>query len=209
MNGNGQITQLHSFQGTTLHTAQWDDSINWDGKRVAVIGNGSSAIQLLSQMQKSASQITTYLRSPTWISSNHTAHFAKDGRNFPYTEEEKREFPTLRDMFEADMKKRLKNDPHLCAKLVPDWDVGCRRLTPGDGYLESLLEKNVGVEFGDIERITPKGIQNANCEKQFDIIVCATGGYGEFRRGQRVHRLQSGILNQKGVDKRLSLVVQE
>ncbi|KAL1866252.1 hypothetical protein Plec18167_009092, partial [Paecilomyces lecythidis] len=208
-----EIPDRGSFEGKMLHTARWDESLNWDGKRVAIIGNGSSAIQLLPQMQKTASQITTYIRSPTWISSNYAAHLTKDGHNFLYSDEEKREFrenkekfyqyrrkiehefnkyfyaffkgspeqAMVHEMFEADMRRRLKNDPYLCAKLIPDWDVGCRRLTPGDGYLEALLENNVEVEFSEIERITPKGIKTTSGEKEFDIIVCATGFDVSFR----------------------------
>lgn len=62
------------------------------GKKVAVIGNGASAIQVLPQLQKSAAQLTNYIRNPTWIFSNHAADMTKDGTNFAFTEEEKARF---------------------------------------------------------------------------------------------------------------------
>lgn len=73
------------------------------------------------------------------------------------------------------MKDRLGNDPELIDKLIPDWQVGCRRLTPGDGYLEALRASNVKCGFSPIVKITEKGIQTEEGEEEFDIIICATG----------------------------------
>ncbi|KAK4990721.1 hypothetical protein LTR66_006724 [Elasticomyces elasticus] len=201
------IQGLDTFRGKLLHSAAWDSKLSWEGKRVAVIGNGSSAIQILPQMQKTASHITTYIRTATWISSNFAAEFARDGHNFKYSEEEKREFrenpaklkalrkeiehsfnmffyallnespaqAAIYDIFKKSMTDRLKGDPELCAKLIPEWRVGCRRLTPGDGYLEALQEKNVSMQFNEIVEITPNGIRTQDGVEDFDIIVCATG----------------------------------
>ena len=48
----------------------------------------------------------------------------------------------MRQVFVAQIRERLGNDDALCEKLIPEWHVSCRRLTPGDGYLEALREKN-------------------------------------------------------------------
>lgn len=203
------IKGLHSFQGKLLHSAAWDTSFDWSGKRVAIIGNGSSAIQILPKMQPEASSIVTYIRSPTWISANYASQFAsKDGRNFIYTEEEKkrlRENPDelfkLRheiehgfnqffyallqdspqqaaafDIFQKQMRERLGDDcPELHEKLIPKWKVGCRRLTPGEGYLEALRQPNVTIDTTEIQEITSTGIVSKSKVEKFDVIVCATG----------------------------------
>jgi len=62
------------------------------GKKVAVIGNGSSAVQVLPQLQKTAAQLTNYIRAPTWVFSNYSAELTKNGSNFAFTEEEKKGF---------------------------------------------------------------------------------------------------------------------
>jgi cation diffusion facilitator CzcD-associated flavoprotein CzcO len=62
------------------------------GKKVAVIGNGSSGVQVLPHLQKTAAQLTTYVRTPTWIFANYASELTKDGTNFAFTEEEKKEF---------------------------------------------------------------------------------------------------------------------
>lgn len=74
------------------------------------------------------------------------------------------------------MEDRLKGHPELAKKLIPEWSLGCRRLTPGNGYLESLTKSNVDLVVGHIDKITGTGIlmkdgQHIDC----DAIVCATG----------------------------------
>ena len=71
-----------------------DESLDCHGKRLAVIGNGSSGIQAFGALQKQAKQITHYIRSATWISLNYMSQFTRDsdGRNFDYTDEEKAAF---------------------------------------------------------------------------------------------------------------------
>jgi cation diffusion facilitator CzcD-associated flavoprotein CzcO len=158
-------------------------------------------------MQPDAAKIVTYFREPTWISANYEAQFTPEGKNFAYTEEQKRQLrenpeelfklrkaiehslnhffqamliDTPRQLGMADaikelMQTRLNNNPELCAKLIPDWKAGCRRLTPGEGYLEALQEPNVSIESAKIERVDETGIQTATSHEDLDIIVCATG----------------------------------
>lgn len=79
-------------------------------------------------------------------------------------------------MTEEDMRKRLAAKPHLAKNLIPKFAFGCRRPTPGNGYLEALASENVDPIFAPITTITPSGIRTAdNLEHKFDAIVCATG----------------------------------
>ncbi len=80
------------------------------------------------------------------------------------------------------MRAALNNNEDLCRQLIPDWTLGCRRLTPGEGYLESFLLPSVTLEKSPIERITPTGIRTLGSgqgqggqEYEFDVIICATG----------------------------------
>ena len=78
------IAGLENFKGPVVHTGNWDDDLQWHGKRIAVIGNGSSGIQTVAAMQPHADKITHYIRSPTWISLNYMSQFTRNGngRNF-------------------------------------------------------------------------------------------------------------------------------
>lgn len=84
------------------------------------------------------------------------------------------------------MRERLGNDKELCEKLIPDYEYGCRRPTPGDGYLEALCQDNTRVTFDPVVQITESGIQTTQDYTDFDIIVCATGFDASFCRSWTV-----------------------
>lgn len=81
----------------------------------------------------------------------------------------------LSNATEGLMRQRLSDNPHLMDKLIPQWEIGCRRLSPGDGYLEAMQQSNAEWCFEGIHEITKTGIRTANGEQEFDLIVCATG----------------------------------
>lgn len=202
-----KIKGLDSFGSTLVHSAAWDPSIDWTDKRVAIIGNGSTAVQILPKLQPKAKRIVNYARSPTWVTPNFASEFTPDGKNFAFSDEYRQklrdnpqellsmrqniehsfnkfyrvlvsdspEQTAVRDITEKQMRERLKNDADLCAKLIPTWKVGCRRLSPGEGYLEALLEDNVSLNTNAIEEITKTGIRTSGSTEEFDIIICATG----------------------------------
>jgi cation diffusion facilitator CzcD-associated flavoprotein CzcO len=209
------IEGLKDFQGHLVHTAHWKDGYNFQGKKIGLIGNGSSAIQILPEIQAIAAHVTIFIRTPTWICSNFSAQYARaDGKNFNYTEERKAEFRSnpkklfelrksiehtmnkffvtylkdspeqaaARESAEQLMLKRLGGNKELSEKLIPEWGVGCRRPTPGDGYLEALTAENVEVTISDIARITKIGVQTVdNKHHNLDAIICATGFDVSFR----------------------------
>lgn len=221
-----QIEGLHSFAGSLLHSAYYDVSVDLKDKRVAVIGTGSSAIQIVPQVQKVAKHLTTFMRSSTWISPPVSGNILQeqiqhssenqDGKTSPdstgqyyFTEEEKRNFREnpdkflqyrrrlestfngLFDIFIADtdasigaqkamreeMIRRLgPGHEDLKSKMIPSWPPGCKRITPGDGYLEALIQPNVTIVHKEISRIVPKGLIDSDGQlHEVDILICATG----------------------------------
>jgi cation diffusion facilitator CzcD-associated flavoprotein CzcO len=80
------------------------------------------------------------------------------------------------------MQARLKYDERLCKLLIPNFGVGCRRFTPGHGYLEALVADNTEVVTEEIEKITGEGLLTRDGKlHKVDIIVCATGFNTSFR----------------------------
>lgn len=74
------------------------------------------------------------------------------------------------------MTEKLNHDPILCEKLIPKWELGCRRVTPGDGYLEAFTQPNVHLTNSTITNMTATGIQTEDgVHHDLDVIVCATG----------------------------------
>ncbi|EFX01715.1 flavin-binding monooxygenase [Grosmannia clavigera kw1407] len=207
------IEGLHDFKGKLVHSARWDNA-EYKDKRVAVIGNGASGIQITRSIAPDVKSMTVYMRSPTYISTNFLEELTPEGGQFSYSEEQKKKwredpkafFDYLREVelhlnryifalvnghpaqemvskrIKERMHEALKNAPELEKQLTPSWVVGCRRLTPGDGYLEALQQDNVRTEWTSIDRFTEKGILlkpeaegEAGREEEFDLIVCATG----------------------------------
>ncbi|KAH6723072.1 hypothetical protein BKA61DRAFT_533841 [Leptodontidium sp. MPI-SDFR-AT-0119] len=80
------------------------------------------------------------------------------------------------EAFTAMMRQRLDKKPEIADFLIPSFAVGCRRLTPGPGYLEALVEDNVNFINGKIAEIIPRGIKMEDGgEVELDVLVCATG----------------------------------
>ncbi|KAL4819975.1 hypothetical protein BDW67DRAFT_181685 [Aspergillus spinulosporus] len=204
------IPNREAFRGPMLHSANWDDSVQLEGKRVAVIGSGSSAVQIVPNIQPLVSTLTCFIRSQSWVTASFGQRFAgKGGTNFKYSEKQKqilrtdperylayrkkieselnsrfrfilngsKEQAEARAAAERDMRTRLAKKPEIADLIIPtNFAVGCRRPTPGAGYLEALCEDNVSVVSSSIEEFTTKGIRTADgTEHEFDVIVCATG----------------------------------
>ena len=202
------IPGLDSFKGHLSHSASWDKSFDSKDKRVGVIGNGSSAIQIIPQIVEGAAHLTNFIRRPTYITPGLGSAVIGGQAQYYYSEEEKQKFredpEELKryrkviqggsnrafDMFvkhsdaqeegkkqvAEQMKQKLGGDEELASKLTPDYEVGCRRATPGPGYLESFTRENISLVMDSIESIEESGIRTSDGKlHELDAIVCATG----------------------------------
>ncbi|RFU28612.1 hypothetical protein B7463_g7716, partial [Scytalidium lignicola] len=202
------IPGLNKFKGKLLHSASWDQEYDFADKAIAVIGAGSSAIQIVPSLQPLVKKMFNFIRSPTWITPEFGQSLATHGRDTKFTAEEIERFNTDKNYFleyrkklQNDnssiftmhfkgsklqrgavenftklMRKRLNENEELCERLIPKFEVGCRRLTPGNGFLEALVQPNTTVVFSDIESITENGIMvKDGTHYDLDAIVCATG----------------------------------
>ena len=91
------IPGLKDFKGHVTHSADWDHSYDYSNKRIAVIGNGSSGIQIVPQMAKlPGTDVTNFIRGPTWVTYrvSPSVHLGRpsDEPNPSYLESEKKEF---------------------------------------------------------------------------------------------------------------------
>ncbi|GAB7353657.1 hypothetical protein MBLNU459_g4065t1 [Dothideomycetes sp. NU459] len=160
------IEGLQSFKGHLAHSAAWSRDYDYSNKRIGVIGNGSSAIQIIPKLVEEAAHLTNFVRNPTWITPGLNSAFTKGSEAQKVAKES-----TAKLMLE-----RLGGDTDLAARLTPDWEVGCRRATPGPGYLEAFTRANVTLVSDSIARIEPSGIRTSDGTlHEFDAIVCATG----------------------------------
>ncbi|OJJ44468.1 hypothetical protein ASPZODRAFT_161036 [Penicilliopsis zonata CBS 506.65] len=200
------IPGRETFHGPVLHSARWEETIQLQDKRVAVIGSGSSAVQIVPNIQPVVASLTCFIRSQSWVTAGVAQRFAGSFtysemqqdvmRNDPkkYLAYRKKIESELNSRFrfilngskeqaaacaaaEKDMRARLAKKPELASLLIPsNFPLGCRRPTPGAGYLEALCEENVTVVPDEITEITPKGIRTADgVEHLVDVLICATG----------------------------------
>lgn len=84
--------------------------------------------------------------------------------------------PSSASFLPTAVETKLASKPEIAKSLIPTFAVGCRRLTPGPGYLEALVQPNVGFVSTGIKKITETGIETVDGEvREYDTIVCATG----------------------------------
>ncbi|KAI0741361.1 FAD/NAD-P-binding domain-containing protein [Daedaleopsis nitida] len=80
------------------------------------------------------------------------------------------------ELFKANLRRKLAKKPWIADSLMPSFPVACRRLTPGPGYLEALVEDNVDFVNTPMKRFTPTGIETADgAHQDLDVVFCATG----------------------------------
>ncbi|KAM0431515.1 hypothetical protein ACHAPT_005493 [Fusarium lateritium] len=218
------IPGLADFKGKLIHSSNWDGNYDLTGKTVAVIGGGSSAVQVIPSIQPAVGKLIAFLRSPVWITTGFGARFAgPGGSNFEYSEEQIQSFksdPKLydeycrnlegelnkrftlvswklmlnfkpewflnrndsrdqkqsREFVQNLMKEQLEHDERLVDHLIPSFALGCRRMTPGSGYLQSLTKDNVQVVTTGAARFTENGVVDEDGQEHaVDVIICSTG----------------------------------
>jgi cyclohexanone monooxygenase len=192
------LVEEEPFTGTVMHSSRWDHSVSLDGARVAVLGTGSTASQVLPELAKVAQRVYSVQRSPTWI-------LPKPDR--PYTEREKWVFshvPLAKKFYRtrlwlrsernisviengSDKTQEFKaialahletevRDPELRAKLTPDHPLGCKRLVFSSDFIPSLTQSNVEVIASPAKALRARSLVTEDgAELGVDVVVCATG----------------------------------
>ena len=191
------IPGLADFQGRLLHSARWDAAADLAGQRVAVIGTGSTASQLIPPIAAQAAQLQVFQRTANWVLPRlDRSYHALDGllaRLPPYAAAVRalwyRALELGRKGFDegtfarrrmlkmaADQLSKQVADPALRAKLTPTYPLGCKRLIYSNDFLPTFSRPNTELVTEAIARITPHGIVTADGrERPIDVLVCATG----------------------------------
>jgi cation diffusion facilitator CzcD-associated flavoprotein CzcO len=187
------------FAGPAFHTAQWRGDVDLSDKRVAVIGTGASAIQLVPQIQPQVRQLDLYQRSPPWILPKLDRPIAdwehrlwaaapvtlEALRRWVYLTNELKAFAFIRQ--DPKLVARVQHmalehlhaqvaDPVLRQTLTPDYAIGCKRVLIANDYFPAVSEPNVRVVTDRIAAIAPEGVQLADgALREADVVIYATG----------------------------------
>lgn len=194
------IEGLDCFEGAAFHSARWDHDVSLAGKRVGVVGTGSSAIQIVSALVDEVAELSLFQRTAQWIMPMG---------NPAYTEEEKVEFrkhpeainqlrseisrmftdgfsnhlaevnsPQLQAIHDACV-ANLENsvrDPVLREKLRPNYRAACKRLIMSEGFYDAIQRPNARLVTERIERAEKSGVRTCDGRlHELDVLILATG----------------------------------
>lgn len=207
ISGTGQLSRpafpklagMDRFKGHVFHSATWDHSYSLEGKRVAVVGTGASAIQFVPAIAGQVKHLKVFQRSPAYLMPRPDRAYSRLEklllRDIPWTMMAYRASIYMRyesralafTRFKGLMKwavgmpfRRLLtkqvSDPVLRKKLTPDYPFGCKRILLSSEYLKTITRPNVELITNGIVRVTENGIETADGQQhEVDAIIYGTG----------------------------------
>ena len=193
-----EIDGLGSFTGDLFHSARWNHDVDLTGKRVAVVGTGASAIQLVPRIARRAAHVDVYQRTPPWVIPKVDRGFSRAERalfrRLPVTQRalrgaiyaiheavavgntvEPRLHVPLEMLGRAHIRRQIR-DPELRRQVTPDYRIGCKRILISNSWYRALDSDHVDLLTGGIDRVTPDGVVGSDgAERPVDALVLATG----------------------------------
>jgi len=188
---------LDRFEGLVVHSARWNPGTDLRGKRVAVIGSGASAVQIVPSIQPLVERLVVFQRTPSWVVPRRNKPITPRRRalfrRFPVVERVTRNglylvreilglgfrHPALMAVIERLALRHLRRsvrDPALRAALTPAFTIGCKRILVSDDYYPALAMPNVEVVAGAATEIRAGSVVGpGGVEHPADIIVLCTG----------------------------------
>ncbi len=215
------IKGLDDFAGDLFHSAQWDHSVPLDGRRIGVIGNGSSGVQITGTLAPRAGQYTLFQRTAQWVVPVEQVEYDEAQRS------EFRKNPAalqgLHDELDVAFHQGFANqvldgnsdifegmrtvcndhldnhvvDPVLREKLRPDYTPACKRLVVSHNFYDSIQVPQAELVTESIERIEAGGVRTTDGKlHEFDVIVLATGFHVDaFVRPMSIRGLDDVMLD--------------
>ncbi|ORV09916.1 monooxygenase [Mycobacterium celatum] len=196
------IPGLDDFGGTLMHTALWDHDVALEGKRVAIIGTGATALQVVPAIVDEVDHLTVFQRTPIWVFPKIDMEMKSVGR---WVMGRRRLRSAIRlvgtvgteiamsgqlvgPRWLTDASRRLAeipvrrwmrsqvDDPVIREKLIPRYGLGCKRPSMSNDYLKTFNRSDVSLVTETIDRITETGVRTVDgVEHSVDVLICATG----------------------------------
>ncbi|HWM54288.1 MAG TPA: NAD(P)/FAD-dependent oxidoreductase [Solirubrobacterales bacterium] len=196
-----EIPGLETFAGSVMHTARWDHEQDLRGRRVAIIGTGASAVQVIPSIAPEVEKLTVLQRTPIWCLPKPDGRIGPRVRgllrrvpgaqaaaralsqtyvelNFPLPAHFHGVVPvaTAAERIGHRHLRRQVRDPAVREKLTPRYGLGCKRPSFSNEYLRTFNRPNVQLETTPVEEIVATGVRTADgTEHEFDVLILATG----------------------------------
>jgi cation diffusion facilitator CzcD-associated flavoprotein CzcO len=194
------IEGLDSFAGPTFHSARWNHGVPLAGKRVGIIGTGSTAIQIVSAVIDDVAELSLFQRTAQWVVPQENPAYSEaekaEFRKHPETMEQLRsqisqlfadmfsnavvdanspELVAIHDTCVANLENSVK-DPELKEKLRPDYRAGCKRLIMSEDFYDAIQRPNAKLVTEGIKRIEKAGVRTSDGQlHELDVLILATG----------------------------------
>ncbi|MFE0645545.1 flavin-containing monooxygenase [Streptomyces sp. NPDC058877] len=192
------VPGLADFPGKVFHSARWDHDYDLTGKRVAMIGTGASAIQIVPAIQPKVGRLTLFQRTPPWVMRRMDRAITGPERwlhrALPVTGTLRRgllwgirelqvgaftkhpgELGPVERLAKANIAKSVK-DPVLREKLTPSYRIGCKRILLSNTYYPAVAQPNVDVVAAGLREVRGSTLVGADgTETEVDAIVFGTG----------------------------------
>ncbi len=218
-----QLPGLETFAGPAFHTARWQHDISLEGQRVAVIGTGASAVQVLPEIVDGAAQVTVFQRSAHYVLPKPDSVYGKRLRRlyerFPLLPRAARgaisasfealglgfwRWPALLSPLASYHRRALAGavrDPQVRDALTPRDQPGCKRLLISSDFHQCFDRPDVELTTAPIVRVSPHGVvtstPDGEREHDADVMIFATGFETDtFAQGLDIIGRSGGTLQQ-------------
>ncbi|MCI0384546.1 NAD(P)/FAD-dependent oxidoreductase [Streptomyces sp. CNQ085] len=192
------IPGLGGFTGKVFHTARWDHGYDLRGKRVAMVGTGASAVQIVPSIQPLVDRLTVFQRTPPWVVPRMDREMTAAERRLyarvPLARTLRRwalwrvrelqvsaftRHPARLGVLEKIARRHMAKvveDPVLRAALTPGYRIGCKRILFSDTYYPALVRPNVDLVASGLKEVRGNTLVAADgTEAEVDAVVFGTG----------------------------------
>lgn len=205
-----EIPGLGDFAGPCFHTARWDHTVDLRGKRVGVIGTGSTASQVVPGIVDKVDRVCLFQRTPQWVMATPDHKVSQSARVRRRRHPWLMRFEHWLGLFLMEVFSRavLGNrlllryiekqcranleairDPELRRKLTPDYPPACKRLVVSEDFADAIQRDNAELVTTPIERVEAAGVRTRDGRLvELDVLVLATG-FDPYRLDFEVHGL--------------------
>ena len=211
------IPGLDRFAGALFHSARWDHGVRLDGRRIGIVGTGSTAVQIVSALVDRVAKLSLFQRTAQWIMPQENPAYSEaekaEFREHPQTmrrlhEDLSRMFAQgfsnavvdasspqmklIEDACRANLESGVR-DPRLRERLRPSYRAACKRLIVSPDFYQAIQKPNAELVTEGIERVLPGGVRTRDGRlHELDVLVLATG----FRADRFVRPMQ--VIGQAG-----------
>ena len=196
-----KVKGLKDFDGPVMHSGEWDHSVSLQGKKVAVIGTGASAGQIVPAIAGNVGELAVFQRTPPWVLPRKDRKISSKEKQvyrlLPFALDKFRQWiyarlevrgvgftssPFLMKLAEKGARSYLKKqieDPELRKKVTPDYAMGCKRILMSDDYYPALTRENVSLYTGGLNKIEGNTLYcDDGSSFNADVLILGTGFHG-------------------------------